>query len=62
MFQCFPTVPELKVDLVNQGSPRDGARVVVKEDDGVLDNLIRISLVGIHPFPLQYHVSITPSG
>ena len=50
------------MDLVNQGSPRDGARVVVKEDDGVLDNLIRISLVGIHPFPLQYHVSITPSG
>lgn len=59
----LPTVPDLEVELVGETTPPTGGGggAVVKEGDGVLDDLIRIYSPGVHPNPLEYHVSVTPS-
>ena len=42
------------------GSP-SGTTTTIQEDDGKLNELVRIFLSGMHPFPLEYQVSATPS-
>lgn len=42
------------------GSP-SGTTTTIQEDDGKLNELVRVFLSGMHSFPLEYQVSATPS-